>query len=208
MKEINQVFAKVLPVLFIAALMTSCASIHTLKVRYQLPPASDRFKGKKVFLTVKDTRSEAVFIGRGAKRDFANFPGNVLFSVARQNEPGLRIGIYEPAEMIREGFKRRLENMGMEVIPERSQGEPELVIRLNEFLLDLANQRWIAKMEFEATLYKDGKVLATQTISGQAERFKLIGRSEADIAVGEIFTDAVNRLDVFKLFQQARLLNP
>ncbi|MCD4716111.1 MAG: hypothetical protein K8R45_05145, partial [Desulfobacterales bacterium] len=76
---------------------------------------------------------------------------------------------------------------------------------LNEFLLDLVDQRWMVKMSYEAKLLKEGKVLATRTVSGQAERFKLIGRDEAGRAVGEIFTDMINRLDVLGFFQSAGL---
>jgi hypothetical protein len=63
----------------------------------------------------------------------------------------------------------------------------------------------MVKMSYEAKLLKEGKVLATRTINGQAERFKLIGRDEADRAVGEIFTDMINRLDVLDLFQSTGL---
>jgi hypothetical protein len=145
MKKINQAIAKSLTIILISALMISCASIPQLKVRYRLPPQSDRLKGRK------------------------------------------------------------LENEGMELAPRQTLGEPELLIVLNEFLLDLVDRRWMVKMSYEAKLLKEGKVLATRTINGQAERFKLIGRDEADTAVGEIFTDMINRLDVLGLFQSTGL---
>ncbi|MBW1704182.1 MAG: hypothetical protein JRJ86_03340 [Deltaproteobacteria bacterium] len=205
MKGINQVIAKSLPIIFISLFMISCASIPQLKVRYQLPPQSDRLKGKKVVLVVKDDRPRAVIVGNGAKEDFENFPGTISLSIARQNEPGLFIGLYDPPALVEEGVKRKLENDGMELISRQTLGEPELLILLNEFFLDLVDRTWMVKMCYEAKLLREGKVLATRTVSGQAERFKLIGRDEADRAVGEIFTDMINRLDVLGLFQSAGL---
>ena len=93
--------------------------------------------------------------------------------------------------------------MGIEVIPEREKGETELVIVLKDLLLDLIDRKWVATMEYEARLVKDQKILIKQTITGQAERLKLIGRGQADVVMGEIFTDMVNRLNVPRLFQQA-----
>ena len=205
MKGINQAIAKILPIILISAFMISCASIPQLRVRYQLPPQSDRLKGRKVFLVVEDGRPETVFVGNGAKDDFENFPGTISLSIARQNESGLAIGLYDPSALIEEGFRRKLENEGMELVSRQTLGEPELLIVLNEFLLDLVDRRWTAKMSYEAKLLKEGKVLATRSVSGQAERFKFIGRNEADRAVGEIFTDMINRLDVLDFFQSAGL---
>jgi hypothetical protein len=205
MKGINQAIAKSLTIILISALMISCASIPQLKVRYQLPPQSDRLKGRKVVLVVEDARPETVIVGNGAKEDFENFPGTISLSIARQNEPGLTIGLYEPSALIEEGFRRRLENEGMELVSRQTPGGSELLIVLNEFLLDLVDRRWKVKMSYEAKLLKEGKVLETRTVSGEAERFKLIGRDEADRALGEIFTDMINRLDVLGLFHSAGL---
>ncbi len=205
MKRINQAIVKGLPVILIFAFIISCASIPQLKVRYQLPPRSDRLKGKKVVLVVKDARPRTVIVGNGAKEDFKNFPGTISLSIARHNEPDLTIGLYDPSSLIEEGFRKRLENEGMELVSRQNLGEPELLIVLNEFLLDLVDRRWMVTMSYEAKLLKGGKVLATRTVSGQAERFKLIGRDEADRAVGEIFSDMINRLDVLSLFQSSGL---
>ena len=205
MKSINQAISKSLPILLILAFMVSCASIPQLKVRYQLPPESDRLKGRKVVLVVKDARPRTYIVGNGAQEDFENFPGTVSLIIARQKEPGRAIGLYGPRGLIEEGFKRRLKNEGMEIVSRQTLGEPELLIVLNEFLLDLVDRRWMVTMSYEAKLLKEGRVLATRTVSGQAERFKLIGRDEADRALGEIFTDMINRLDVLGLFQSAGL---
>ena len=205
MKRINQAIAQSVPILLILAIMVSCASIPQLKVRYQLPPRSDRLKGRKVVLVVEDARTRATIVGSGAREDFENFPGSISLSLARKNQPDVSIGLFDPSALIREGFRRRLENEGIELVPRQNLNEAELLIVLHEFLLDLVDRRWMVTMSYEAKLMKEGKILATRNVSGQAERFKLIGRDEADRAVGEIFTDMINRLDVLGLFQSAGL---
>jgi hypothetical protein len=206
MKNLNQVLAKGLLILLLSISLVSCASIPELKLHYQLPPASDQLKGMQVVLAFEDARDIKQILGPGAKKELKNFSGNISFSVARHKEPGFKIGAFQSSGLIREAFKRRLENLGMGLLTEQSAGTPQLLIILREFTLDLVNRRWVVQMSYEARLVKNGKVLAAQTISGQAERYKLLGRREADTALGEIFTDLINRLDVVRLFQKARLI--
>jgi hypothetical protein len=200
----QKVVRDLLSVLFIV-LMAGCASIPELKVLYKLPPPSNDLKGRKVFLGVDDVRKTKTLFGEGAKREFGNYAGNISLSVARYKETGFKIGPFQLPEMTKEGFRKRLENAGIEVLSERSHGEPQLLIVINRFILDLVDRTWIAKMSYEAKLIKDGTVLAAQIIEGEAERVKVMGRKEADTVTGEIFTDMVNRLDLSRLFQQAQL---
>ena len=116
------------------------------------------------------------------------------------------MGVFEVPDMVKEGFKRRLENMGAEVSFEQSPGAPKLLIVLNEFLLDLEDREWIAKTTYEAKLVRDGTILSMQTISVNAQRFKFLFWGEADTILADVFTDMVNRLDVPKLFQRAGLM--
>jgi hypothetical protein len=202
MRGINRGLGRALMGFILLGVMTACASVPELKVNYQLPPRSDQFKGKRVDLGFEDARSTKKIFGPGSREEFRGFTGNISFSVARYNEPGFKIGAFSLPDLFKEALKKRLENMGMDVLNEPAPGVPELWIALNEFELDLVSRKWVARMNFEAKLMKDGKILATQIISGQAERIKLIGRSGADVVLGEIFTDMVNRLDVARLFEQ------
>jgi hypothetical protein len=203
---INQGLTRGLGSILLLASLVSCATIPELKVHYQLPPASDELKGKRVYLAIEDARKTKEIFGEAAKKEFGNYTGNITFSVARYNEPGFKIGPFELTAMVQEGFKRRLENAGLEVLSVKSYGEPQLLIVLNEFLIDLVDRKWVAKMAYEARLMKDGQTLSTQVIDGEAERLKLIGRGEADTVSGEIFTDMINRVNLLRLFQQANLM--
>ena len=203
MKQINQAWILYVAILLLLTVMISCATIPHLNVEYRLPSPSDELRGKKVALVFEDKRGGEDILGRGAQKDFKNFSGNISYSLARGQEKGFKIGLYTVPSLFTEVFRLRLENLGIEVIPEREKGETELVIVLKDLLLDLIDRKWVATMEYEARLVKDQKILIKQTITGQAERLKLIGRGQADVVMGEIFTDMVNRLNVPRLFQQA-----
>jgi len=207
MKVINQTLAGGLfhgfLTLFVSLLMVSCASIPELQVLYKLPPPSKQLKGRIVALTVDDERALKTVLGKGAEEEFKRFSGNISLSVAGHNERELRVGIFSAPDLMREAFKRKLENLGVEVLPEKMLGKLELVIALKEFSLDLVGREWMAKMSYEARLTTAKGAVATQFINGQAERYKLMGRDSADTLMGEIFTDMVNALDLSRLFKQA-----
>jgi len=206
MRLINQGMAKTSANILLFLFAFSCATIPELKVHYQLPRASDNLEGKHVYLAFEDARKTQEMFGTAAKQEFGNYVGNISFSVARHNEPGFKIGPFKLTDMVKEGFKRRFENAGLEVLSVKSATEPQILIVLNEFMIDLVDRKWVAKMAYEARLMKDGKTLSSQIISGEAERLKLIGRREADTVSGEIFTDMINRLDLLRLFQQGNLM--
>ena len=195
-----------LAVFFFGMTVLSCASIPKLRVEYRLPPKPEGFHGEKVYLEILDERADKGIIREGAKEDFENFPGNVSLSVARPHDTGFMIGLYGPVELVEEGFARRLKDAGLKVASSRSQSELALQLVLKNLSLDLANRRWVAEMAYEARLRKSGRVLSSQSVSGRVERYKLYGRGQADKAMGEVFTDTVNRLDVLELFKKAGLM--
>jgi len=203
MKKINQAWIHHIGILLLLTAMFSCATIPHLNVEYRLPSKSDELKGKKVFLVFEDRRAGKDILGKGAQKDFKNFSGNISYSLAKGKEKGFKIGLYKVPSLFMEVFKVRLENLGIEVVSEGEKGETALVIVLEELLLDLIDRDWVVTMEYEARLLKDQKVLARQVITGQGERLKLVGRSQADVVMGEIFTDMINKLNVARLFQQA-----
>jgi hypothetical protein len=42
-------------------------------------------------------------------------------------------------------------------------------------------------------------------VTGSAERLKVMGRGGAEKVIGEIFTEMINRLNIERLFAQAKL---
>lgn len=202
MKRINQAWLGLLCASAVALLL-SCSAIPYLELEYRLPTKAETLKGKRVYVTVEDIRTNKDMIGEGAREEFENFSGNVSFSVARTSGPGTRVGIYDVPSLFKEGFIRRLQNEGVEVAPGAEKGTLQLTLVLERFLLDLTDREWTLKMAYELKLSRDGNVLSTQIVSGDGERLKLIGRDQADVLAGEVFTDLVNRADLNRLFRDA-----
>ncbi len=205
MREINQGCGIMLVILMLFIFTASCASIPELKVSYQLPPASAQLKGKQVLLKIKDSRTNKEDLGKVAKNELPGFSGNFSLSVAQHNEAELNAGIYRVIGIMREVFRRRMENDGLIPVLQESEEVPQLLIVLNEFFLDRAGRDWVFKMGYEARLVKNDKVLSRENISGEGARYNFSGRGAAETVLGEIFTDSVNRLDINKLFQRAGL---
>jgi hypothetical protein len=206
MKKVKGLSGAFTGLLLFTSILLACAPIHLLNINYRLPSKTDGLKGRKVFLVIEDSRSVKDIIGDGARKEFERFSGNISFSLEKGDEPGFKMGVYEVPSLFKEAFKNRLENLGMEVLPNGGGEAAGLVIVIKEFILDLQNRKWQVRMAYEARLIKDGKLLSKQTISAQGERLKLFGREQADTVAGEIFTDLVNRLDAEGLFRQAGML--
>ena len=185
--------------------LVTCATIYVMKVHYQVPWEDEGLKGKKVYFSFKDERADKQFLTKNAKKEFRPFSENFSFSVGHAEKPGNRMGVYDLVGMFEEAFHKRLENLGIDVVEERRNSQIELVIALKSFQLDLVISTWKVILEYEARLVKKGDILATQDLRGQAERFKWVGRGEADKAVSEIFSDTVNRLDLERLFTMANI---
>jgi hypothetical protein len=204
MRRINQDGNWVFSILVLVS-FSACSPLPYLEVNYRLPLGSASLKGQKVSLDLEDVRPAKDMIGRGARDDFGNFSGNISLAVARGAGTGVRMGVYETPSLFREAFQKRLENAGAEVLPIKEKGVPDLTLIIKKFLLDLVDRRWTVEMAYEARLSKDGKVLARQIVSGEGERMKIMGREQADIILGEVFTDLVNRVDLDRLFREAGL---
>ncbi len=185
--------------------LVTCATIYVMKVHYQVPWEDEGLKGKKVVFSFKDERADKHILTKNAKKEFGSFSESFYLSVGHAEEPGNRMGVYDLGGMFEEAFHKRLENLGIDVVEERRDSEIGLVIALKSFQLDLVISTWKVTLEYEARLVKKGNVLATQSLHGQAERFKWVGRGEADKAVSEIFSDTVNRLDLERLFVMANI---
>jgi hypothetical protein len=181
----------------------ACSSIAYVQLNDRLPAKTTALAGKKAFLSVIDERKIKDFAGRGVKREFDNFSETIAYSVKKEAEPTLNLGLYDAPSLVREAFRLRVENEGVEIVPEKKAGQVELVLALQEFSLDLVDRFWKVRLGYEIRLVRNGAVLAKQFANGEAERLKIMGTDQADAVVGDLFTDVMNRLNVAKLFRDA-----
>ena len=152
---------------------------------------------------VEDKRSSRDLLGPGARSEFEHFTGRITFSIARPGDAGFRLGPYDVPGMVREAFKRRLEWEGVIIVSEKDGNTKRLVIYLEEMLLDLDGRMWRGKMSYQAGILDDGRVSSKESVTGQAERAKILGRKGADEVMSDMLTDLVNRLDIRRLFSEA-----
>ncbi len=186
-------------ILFIGILSNSCASKNFLTVKYQLPPQAVESKEIKVALTVKDIRENPGIATKSAKMALKNFTEHFALIVAQENKKDRLVGAFSLSSMIREIFKHRLENAGVVVAAEEDPSTPLVEIVLKEFKIDLQNRKWIITMNYQANLVKQDRIVAGQTITGTAERMRVVGSKDAEIIVGELVTDVANKLNVKEL---------
>jgi hypothetical protein len=181
----------------------ACSSIAYVQLNDRLPAKAVAMEGKKAFLSVEDERKTKDFAGRGVKRAFDHFSETIAYSVNKGTEPALKLGLYDAPSLVKEAFRLRVENEGVEIVPEKKADQVELVLALQEFSLDLVDRFWKVRLGYEVRLVRNGAVLAKQIANGEAERLKIMGTDQADAVIGDLFTDVMNRLNVAKLFRDA-----
>ena len=185
-------------------LVGACASKPFLKVQYQLPSSSTALTGETILLAVSDRRNDDSFLSSNAKKSIKDFNGTYSLVVLRDDGSGNLIGAYDLNSLLREIFRQRLKNEGIEVSAIADNTDAGLEIELKEFKLDIIDRKWVLRMSYQAGLSKNSILIAKESVNGSAERLKVMGKSDAEKILGELVTDMVNKLDVAKLLQQAR----
>jgi len=187
-----------------AILVSACASKPFLKVQYQLPSSSTALTGQRMSLAVSDRRNDDSFLSSNAKKSINDFNGIYSLVVLRDDGSGNLIGAYDLDSLLKEIFKQRLENEGLQVVATDDDADASLEIQLKEFKLDIVDRKWVLHMSYQAGLSKNRGLIAKESVNGSAERLKVMGKSDAEKILGELVSDMVNKLDVAKLLQQAR----
>ncbi len=191
------------PALILALFASACTSKPFLKVQYQLPSPSRTLEGRQVDLAVSDMRSNQTLITENARKALKNFKGTFSLIVLRKDGSGNLMGAYDLVSLLSEVFRQRLKNEGILAAPVSEGTLPELKIDITEFQLDYADRKWIVNMNYRASLLENGIVLSKESVSGEAERLKVVGKKGAEKLLSELITDVVNKLNLVGLFQQA-----
>lgn len=201
MKANNTRIGTISIILAVGVLSSFCASKNFLTVNYQLPSESVELKDNRVALKVKDIREDPSIVTPSAKKALKNFAGYFTLNVAQRNKDYRLVGAFSLSSMIREIFKHRLENAGVQVVTEEDIGAPIVEIVLKKFKLDLANRKWIIEMSYQANLIKQDRVVGGEKITGSAERLRVVSGKNAEIIIGELVTDVANRLNLNEFLQ-------
>ena len=187
---------------FLAAIFWSCAPSNLLRVHYQLPAKSDSLAGKQIFLTFKDAREKKTMLSESAREDLRDFSGSFTLVVVRESGDEKLLGAYNLSTLLEEAFKQRLQQSGLQVT-DKIQLKHQVDFVLNRFVLDLEARKWILTMSYQTILKEDGYLAISESISGTAERMKVVGSRDAEKIISELISDTINKVDITNLFQQA-----
>ena len=194
---------KYLP-MFVLILFTlsACASRSYIKVNYQLP---DKFPDKpaitEIRLSVVDQRDNPDPLSARAREKLKNFQGNYMLIMAPKGENTPMDGVYSLSALFETVFQKRLDQMGIRVVDSSARQIPELKVAITLFQLDLKDYKWHFRMNYTASLVKDGNVLVKKTFSGEAERIDVPGVDDAGTTVSEMYADSINQLDIAALLK-------
>ena len=192
--------------LFVVVFFSGCAARTYLKVDYQVPNATQELRGQVVHLRVLDQRAAASILTASAADQFPEFSG--IFSLAwiMPDQQRTLAGEHHLPELFKTVFEKRLAELGGGTTDGTDAGTPVLTIDLKQMTIDLKNHKWKADLNFDAVLSIEGRPAAKESIHGSAERLQVLGIKGADTMFSEIFSDSVNRLDLIRLFRNARLI--
>lgn len=204
MTEIKRISGLTTFILCFFILLFSCSTVPILKVTYRVPPRPEKPINKEVYLVVEDNRPGKDMIGGGARNDFEHFTGILLLYLS-EGGGVTKLGAYDVKSMFYQAFEKRLVRSGLNVgRPDRAH-QTGLVIKLNKLLLDLVDRKWVLTIGYKAVLMKQGQVLFSQTVNGNAERLKILGLDQADRVMSDLISDMVNRPDLAEMFKKIDL---
>ena len=188
-------------ILFVGIATTFCASKNFLVVNYKLPVEPEIPGETSVSLVFKDYREDQAILTKNARTALKDFSGNFTLIVSQENKNDHLAGAFSLHSLIRQIFKNRLENAGIRVASEGESRETVVEIILKVFKLDLVERKWVINMTYQANLLRQNRFTAGETITGSAERLRVVGSKDAELVIGELITDVVNRLNLGELFK-------
>ena len=185
--------------------IAACMGRPYLIIDYQLPQTAQQLTGQTVRLEVKDLRDDPYVFTPRATIEFKDFEERYSLAWIMEGQSRVLAGEYDLKDLFAEAFKKRLQQLGVTIAPKEKSNTPVFEIDLKTFKIDLQDHKWLASVSYVVNLTNDGQWIAHENVVGNAERIKIIGRKGADTVISEIFTDMLNRVDIVKLFAQAKL---
>jgi hypothetical protein len=198
-------FMRIMFVLLMAIACFACAKKSYIDVNYHLPSDSGTLAGRTVYIETRDLRSDPEIFNKRANEKFEHFTGLFSLSLVMPNDEPKVLGAYPLPNLFEAALKQRLQRLGVGVTEAPSPDMPVFQITINQFRINLIGQKWTTDISYEASLTQDTQLVAREVVSGSAERLKIMGSGGAEKVIGEIFTEMINRLNIERLFQQAKL---
>lgn len=180
--------------------ITACAQRPYLEVNYQNIAASNQLDGKQVRIQVKDLRTNPAIFTPEAASEFQGFQDQYRLFVISEASQKVSFGDQDLTGLVYQVFSLRLKKMGAEVVAFDRDDVPLLQVLIKNLKIDLRDSRWVTSVSFEGNLSVENRLVARETVSGEAERIKILGNKGADDTFSGIFSEIINRLNIVKLF--------
>lgn len=188
----------------ILGLLMACATPQTyLTVGFRVPVATGELAGQNVRLAVTDDRTRPDVLSPAAAGKLAGFRDRYQLIWMAGDEDRRPGGYHNLANLFRAAFERRLLQLGVAAVPGSKPEVPVLAVSIREFWVDLADRRWVAGIGYEAALSLADGTRVSETITGSAERMRIVGREGLDELLADIFSTLINRADIRRLFEKA-----
>ncbi len=185
-------------------MLTACAKPYHFYVKYDVSESMDQSLEKKVYLKVIDGRQTKDFLSEAARNEFDLWDGTFALYYS-EKKPKSAVDTYSLTALIQTIMAQRLESKGIMVVDQKSADLPSLEMTLKKLYLELQDRTWVSDISYEVKLSSNNLKTGRETVSGKAERTKVMGRGAGETLVSEILTDTINRLDIDKLFKNAGL---
>ncbi len=205
-KPVKTVITALFPAVLLGLFLNACASTSYLNVVYQPPATAAVDAGVDTLpLSVVDRRADSALLDPGAQADIPHFSGMFSLSLKKGEQEPVIAGAYDLTGMLRAAFSDKLNAAGIRASEATADSGILLEIAVQEFQLRKVGRKWYATFAYEAAIKKGQQTLTRQQERLQYERLKVIGFKGAEILLGEIVTDGVNRLDMVKLLNHPEL---
>jgi hypothetical protein len=190
----------------VSTIVFSCAKSPYINVDYR--PQNEQSAitiGKPVTLEAVDLRPVKDTLNRSAQKKFTEFSEQFTLNEKKTEDQLTPLGNYTVPELFETAFEYRLKKLGVQVSAQPMPETLQLQIQIDKFQIHLVEGDWLADIGYRASLVDGEKRIAGESVTGSAQRLKGIGKGGAEKVIGEIFTDAVNRLNLERLFAKVTL---
>ncbi len=202
----NKWMASAISVLSLTFIMIcGCGKKSYIDVSYTIPDTAKALSSHTLFVETKDLRQDTKIFKNEAEIEFQHFTGLFSLRTLKKDTPDRLEGAFDLTGLFKKVLIARLEQLNLTIADTALQKNLVFQIVLTRFQVGLAGRKWTAQVDYEVNLIKNDQIIARETVSGSAERTKIMGTGGADKVVSEIFTEIINRLNIHRLFQQTMM---
>ncbi len=187
-------------------LIAGCVGRAYLIVDYQVPESTPQLADQTVRILIKDQRKIKSVLSPAAAEIFSDFEDRYSLAWITSDSQRVLAGEYQLNDLLYRTIEKRLIQLGAAVTSDADSTATPLTLTLTKLNVNQLGVKWYAAMTCEAKLTPANQYMAKETVSGSAERVRIVGRKGADMVLSQVFSDVLNRIDWVKLFQTAKLI--